>query len=99
MIAIHAMPLLLRKVTIVLILQLFLFLVSCQAFVQKNQRLGPDSRRFETANDGIDRAQKIMYNQQSRKREAMRYQIIAAEANEPLARRIEEVRWIIFYFQ
>lgn len=95
MISIHAMSLLLRKVKIVLILQLFLF--SCQAFVQKNQRLGPVSRRFETVNDGIDRAQKIMYNQQSRKREAMRYQIIAAEVNEPLARRIEEVRWIIFY--
>eukprot|EP00547_Thalassionema_nitzschioides_P009824 CAMPEP_0194229792 /NCGR_PEP_ID=MMETSP0156-20130528/44073_1 /TAXON_ID=33649 /ORGANISM="Thalassionema nitzschioides, Strain L26-B" /LENGTH=328 /DNA_ID=CAMNT_0038962351 /DNA_START=142 /DNA_END=1128 /DNA_ORIENTATION=+ len=31
-----------------------------------------------------------MYHQQSRKREAMRYQIIAAEANEPLARRLEE---------
>jgi len=88
MISINAISLLLRKVIFVLILQVFL--VSCQAFVQKNQRLGPVSRRFETANDGIDRAQKIMYNQQSRKREAMRYQIIAAEANEPLARRIEE---------
>jgi hypothetical protein len=32
-----------------------------------------------------------MYNQQSRKREEMRYQIIAAEACEPLAQRMEEV--------
>ena len=41
---------------------------------------------------GSERARQIMYNQQSRKREMMTYQIIAAEACEPLARRIEEVR-------
>jgi hypothetical protein len=44
------------------------------------------------SDDGNDKAQKIMYNQHSRQREAMRYQIIASEACEPLARRIEEVR-------
>jgi phosphoribosylpyrophosphate synthetase len=33
-----------------------------------------------------------MYNQQSRKREAIRYQIIAAEECEPLAKRMEEAR-------
>lgn len=42
------------------------------------------------SDEGSDKAQKIMYNQQSRQREAMRYQIIASEACEPLARRIEE---------
>ena len=47
--------------------------------------------RWEKKDSGQERAQKIMYNQQSRKREAMRYQIIAAEACEPLARRMEEV--------
>ena len=40
---------------------------------------------------GSERARQIMYNQQSRKREMMTYQIIAAEACEPLARRFEEV--------
>jgi hypothetical protein len=47
--------------------------------------------------EGHDKAKKIMYNQQSKQREAMRYQIIASEACEPLARRMEEVRvtcWI-----
>jgi phosphoribosylpyrophosphate synthetase len=36
------------------------------------------------------RAQTIMYNQLSRKRESVRYQIIAAESCEPLARRMAE---------
>jgi hypothetical protein len=35
-------------------------------------------------------ARRIMWNQHSRKRQAMQYQIIAAEPCEPLARRIEE---------
>jgi ribose-phosphate pyrophosphokinase len=35
-------------------------------------------------------AKRIMYNQQARKRESMHYQIIAAEAVEPLAKRMEE---------
>mmetsp|Transcript_11605 Transcript_11605/g.17038 ORF Transcript_11605/g.17038 Transcript_11605/m.17038 type:complete len:387 (+) Transcript_11605:52-1212(+) len=74
---------------IVTILLLF-FLVPSQGFLSKNTSPGCVSRRFETANDEIDKAKKIMYHQQSRKREAMRYQIIAAEANEPLARRLEE---------
>mmetsp|Transcript_9209 Transcript_9209/g.22599 ORF Transcript_9209/g.22599 Transcript_9209/m.22599 type:complete len:412 (-) Transcript_9209:1186-2421(-) len=37
-----------------------------------------------------ERAQRIMYNQLSRKREAVRYQIISSEASEPLARRMTE---------
>ena len=61
------------------------FISTTGAFVQQNQ---PAS---DTCGN-VDKAQKIMYNQQSRKREAMRYQIIAAEASEPLARRMEEVR-------
>lgn len=41
------------------------------------------------ANDK-EMAKRIMFNQQARKRESMHYQIIAAEAAEPLARRLEE---------
>ena len=54
-----------------------------------------------TSNDnfiGSERARQIMYNQQSRKREMITYQVIAAEACEPLARRIEEVSvryWLV----
>lgn len=58
--------------------------------VQDRPRLDTTCR-WEKKDSGQERAQKIMYNQQSRKREAMRYQIIAAEACEPLARRMEEV--------
>jgi hypothetical protein len=49
-----------------------------------------NSCRYENAENGHDRAQRIMFNQQSRKREAMRYQIISVEACEPLAQRIAE---------
>jgi len=61
---------------------------------QNLQRYGQDSLCVSRpgGDEGSDRAQKIMYNQQSRQREAIRYQIIASEACEPLARRIEEVR-------
>jgi hypothetical protein len=75
----------------------FLFLlamsgaVGSHGFLQHNQGGGPpDSCRHETGEDGNDRAQRIMYKQQHRKREAIRYQIIAAEECEPLARRMEE---------
>ena len=59
------------------------------AFVQ-TQDIARNACRFESEN-GNDRAQRIMYNQQAKKREDMRYKIIAAEACEPLARRMEEV--------
>jgi hypothetical protein len=76
----------------------FLFLlavsgiVSSYGFLQNNNQGGgqPDSCRYEAGESGHDRAQRIVYNQQSRKREAIRYQIIAAEECEPLARRIEK---------
>ena len=63
---------------------------------QQNQNLQPHRPDAlcvwdKGGDEGNDKAQKIMYNQQSRQREAMRYQIIASEACEPLARRIEEV--------
>ncbi len=58
---------------------------------QQNQQRKETICRWEKKDNGQERAQKIMYNQQSRQREAMRYQIIAAEACEPLARRMEEV--------
>ena len=54
--------------------------------------------RYESScddnNNGIGSSSRnsIMFQQQSRKREAMKYHIIAAEACEPLARRMEEVR-------
>jgi hypothetical protein len=65
--------------------------VGSHGFLQHNQGGGPpDSCRYETGEDGNDRAQRIMYKQQHRKREAIRYQIIAAEECEPLARRMEE---------
>lgn len=50
------------------------------------------SCQFENMSKSQDRVQKIMYNQQSRQREAMRYQVIASEACGSLARRMEEVR-------
>ena len=40
--------------------------------------------------DTYGRARQIMYNQLSRKRESVRYQIIAAESCEPLAKRMAE---------
>mmetsp|Transcript_102398 Transcript_102398/g.153464 ORF Transcript_102398/g.153464 Transcript_102398/m.153464 type:complete len:372 (-) Transcript_102398:117-1232(-) len=49
------------------------------------------SCRLESSSDENDKASQIMFHQQSRKREAMRYQIIAAEACEPLARKMEEL--------
>lgn len=61
------------------------------AFLQQAGGSNIDSCRYETGESGHDRAQRIMYNQQSRQREAMRYQIIAAEACEPLARQMEQM--------
>jgi ribose-phosphate pyrophosphokinase len=48
--------------------------------------------------DGSAIARKIMYNQQSRQRESVKYQIIAAEATAPLARRIEDAHPDRFFF-
>lgn len=59
-------------------------------FLQPHQNQRQETCRWEKNENGQDKAQKIMYNQQSRQREAMRYQIIAAEAVEPLAQRMEE---------
>lgn len=44
------------------------------------------------ADTSQERVQKIMYQQHTRKRESMRYQIIASKACEKMARRMEEVR-------
>jgi hypothetical protein len=80
-----------------LVSDVFLFLLAASGFVcsygflQNNQGSKPlASCRYETGQSDNDRAQQIMYNQQSRKREAIRYQIIAAEECEPLAVRMEE---------
>ena len=74
------------------LLQLILLgIVGTHSFLLDDHRFPKRTCRHE-GNDGTDRAQRIMYNQQSRKREGMRYQIIAVEACEPLARRMEEVR-------
>jgi hypothetical protein len=62
-------------------------------FLQPHQNQRHETCRWEKTESGQDKAKKIMYNQQSRQREAMRYQIIAVEATEPLARRMEEVGW------
>lgn len=75
------------KFSLILLLASF---VSTKAFIQKTQQRS-ESCQFENNDNGVDKAQKIMYNQQSRKREGMRYQIIAAEACEPLAQRMTEV--------
>ena len=40
--------------------------------------------------DGVDKAEQKMYNQLKKERESIRYQILAAEAVEPLARRMAE---------
>ncbi|KAG7337275.1 ribose-phosphate pyrophosphokinase [Nitzschia inconspicua] len=56
------------------------------------QRNSKTTKSGDDHNDdrGNDRAQRIMYNQQARQRESMRYQIIAAEACEPLAKRMAQ---------
>eukprot|EP00977_Amphora_coffeiformis_P005510 scaffold1168_cov167-Amphora_coffeaeformis.AAC.43 len=43
-----------------------------------------------SSSEGKEMAKQIMYNQQARRRESIHYQIIAAEATEALARRMEE---------
>lgn len=48
------------------------------------------NNKGESSNTLDDRAQRIMYNQQARQRAALRYQIIAAEACEPLATRMAQ---------
>jgi hypothetical protein len=73
------------------ILVLFVKLLGTAAFLQQSNQ-NDMACRSESSGDGSDKASRIMFNQQSRKREAMRYQIIAAEACEPLARKMEEVR-------
>jgi hypothetical protein len=79
-----------RNLKFPFVLLLLTFLIT-NAFVQQ-RKPGADTCQFQSNESGNDKAQRIMYNQQSRNREAMRYQIIAAEACEPLARRMEEVR-------
>jgi hypothetical protein len=78
---------------------LFLFLELSSSRIQSFvlPRLSHHSKNYRVAasapssdDDSYDRAQRIMYNQQARKREAIRYQIIAAEACEPLARRMSQ---------
>jgi hypothetical protein len=66
-------------------------------FLQPQQNQRQETCRWEKTESAQDKAQKIMYNQQSRQREAMRYQIIASEATEPLARRMEEVGRSLFW--
>jgi hypothetical protein len=73
------------------ILVLFVKLLGAAAFVQQSNQ-SDMTCRLESAGDANDKAGQIMYHQQCRKREAMRYQIIAAEACEPLARKMEEVK-------
>lgn len=60
------------------------------SFVGARVQKRSQSSYREMASDLNDKAHKIMLNQQTRKREDRRYQIIAAEAAEPLARRLEE---------
>ena len=52
--------------------------------------LQAESDMGECDEDDAGRSRQIMYNQLSRKRESVRYQIIAAESCEPLARRMAE---------
>lgn len=56
------------------------------------------SERSTDADDDARMARRIMFNQQSRKRESIHYQIIAAEAAEPLARRMEQTYPDRFHF-
>ena len=77
-------------------LMLFVKVLGAAAFFLPHSSSGQNPQtgltcRYESSSDS-DKASRIMYNQQSRKRAAMRYHIIAAEACEPLARRMEEVR-------
>ena len=49
-----------------------------------------DTDAVDSEEDSYGRAQRSMYNQLNRQRESVRYQIIAAECCEPLARRMAE---------
>lgn len=71
---------------------LFICPLLINSFVQQAEKRSANCQN-ENADGFVDKAQHIMdkYKQQSRKRESMRYQIIAAEATAALARRMEEV--------
>lgn len=65
---------------------------STEAYAGTSANRGWHSRRsssyiFESKESSV--SQQIMYNQQARQREQIHYHIIAAEATEPLARRME----------
>ena len=62
------------------------------------KRLVQMTLRQATTDDDTLMARRIMFNQQSRIRESMHYQIIAAEAAEPLARRMQETFPDRFHF-
>jgi ribose-phosphate pyrophosphokinase len=70
---------------------------TCSAFVVSSihksssfTRSTKPCRHASPTSGDKEMAKRIMYNQQSRKRESIHYQIICAEATEPLARRMEE---------
>ncbi|VEU39616.1 unnamed protein product [Pseudo-nitzschia multistriata] len=65
---------------------------SATGFDGSSELYGSEGSREEDIDEdaSYERAQRIMYNQLSRKRESVRYQIIAAEACEPLAMRMAE---------
>ena len=63
------------------------------SFVRRSVRM-----YHRTDSESSDMAKRIMFNQQSRRREAITYQIIASEAATPLARRMAEAHPDRFHF-
>jgi hypothetical protein len=57
---------------------------------QPRRSIRSASKLFESKKSTSSVSQQIMYNQQARQREQIHYHIIAAEATEPLARRMED---------
>lgn len=77
--------------TVLSLTALLLLSSSVSAWAQQNQSCPPKTVLSESSDDREKEvAHRIMWNQHSRKRQAMQYRIIAAEACEPLARRMEQ---------
>ena len=64
--------------------------VSCQPSLSSSSTSTQCSSASDDDLDGVDKAEQKMYSQLKKERESIRYQILAAEAVEPLARRMAE---------
>ena len=69
---------------------LLLLSSTVSAWAQQRQTCPPHTILNESEDRDKEVAHRIMWNQHSRKRQSMQYRIIAAEACEPMARRMEQ---------